>query len=176
MATQTSAKAPAEPTIQDPIHKTAYAFERDGENLWVHTWFEPGAHLPEHFHPNSEERWAAVDGTLRVKLDGNWRDLRPEDGPVAVLANMRHELKNESGQTVRGRTECIPALNLERFLIETAQAARDGLYNARNLPTSWRGAVWAADLAQRYRNETVMTSPPPALQRVFTPLVARFAR
>jgi quercetin dioxygenase-like cupin family protein len=162
--------------IHDPIHRVSYTFERDGENLWVHTRFEDGAHLPEHFHPNSEERWAALDGTLRVKLDGTWRDLRPEDGPVAVLPNMRHELKNESGRTVEGKTECIPALNLEEFLAETARAAREGLYNSRNLPTSWRGAVWAADLAHRYRDETVMCSPPPALQRIFTPLLARFAR
>ena len=162
--------------IHDPIHRVAYTFEREGKNLWVYTRFEDGAHLPEHFHPNSEERWAALDGTLRVKLDGTWRDLTPEDGPVAVLPNVRHELKNESGRTVEGRTECIPALHLEEFLAETARAAREGLYNSRNLPTSWRGAVWAAALAQRYRDETVMTSPPPALQRVFTPLLARFAR
>jgi hypothetical protein len=44
------------------------------------------------------------------------------------------------------------------------------------MPTSWRGAVWAADLAQRFRDETVMCSPPPAVQRIVTPLVARFAR
>jgi hypothetical protein len=44
------------------------------------------------------------------------------------------------------------------------------------MPTSWRGAVWVADFAQRFRDETVMTSPPPALQRIVTPLVARFAR
>jgi hypothetical protein len=28
------------PTIHDPIHHVAHAFERDGENLWVHCWFE----------------------------------------------------------------------------------------------------------------------------------------
>ena len=162
--------------IHDPIHKVSYTFERDGANLWVYTRFEDGAHLPEHFHPNSEERWEAVDGPLRVKLEGKWRDLRPEDGPVAVLPNMRHELKNESGSTVEGCTECIPALHLEEFLIESARAARERLYNKHNLPTGWRGAVWAADLMRRHRDETVVTSPPPAVQRVFSALLARFAR
>ena len=162
--------------IHDPIHRVSYTFERDGENMWVYTRFEDGAHLPEHFHPNSEERWAALDGTLRVKLDGKWRDLTPEDGPVAVLPNIRHELKNESGRTVEGRTECIPALNLDGFLTETARAAREGLYNRHNLPTGWRGAVWAAGLMRRFRDETVVTSPPPAVQRVFSALLARFAR
>jgi quercetin dioxygenase-like cupin family protein len=167
---------PTTAKIEDPIHKVAYSFERDGDNLWVYTWMEDGGHLPEHFHPVQEERWEALEGSVSVKLDGTWRELRPEDGPVVVAPNVKHELKNTSGSQARLRTEVLPALRLEEFLTESAQAARDGLYNARNMPTSWRGAVWIADFAQRFRDETVMTSPPPALQRIVTPLVARFAR
>jgi quercetin dioxygenase-like cupin family protein len=162
--------------IHDPIHRVAYSFRREGESLWVTTWLEDGGHLPEHFHPLQEERWEALEGSASVKLDGAWRELRPEDGPIVVGRNVRHELKNTSGSQVSLRTEVLPALRLEEFLTESARAARDGLYNARNMPTSWRGAVWIADFAQRFRDETVMTSPPPAVQRIVTPLVARFAR
>jgi quercetin dioxygenase-like cupin family protein len=167
---------PTSGEIEDPIHRVSYSFERDGDNLWVHTWMEDGGHLPEHFHPVQEERWEALQGSVSLKLDGTWRELRPEDGPIVVAPNVRHELKNSSGSPARLRTEALPALHLEEFLTESAKAARDGLYNARNLPTSWRGAVWIADFAQRFRDETVMTSPPPAVQRIVTPLVARFAR
>jgi quercetin dioxygenase-like cupin family protein len=167
---------PTAAEIEDPIHKVAYSFERDGDNLWVYTWMEDGGHLPEHFHPVQEERWEALQGSVSVKLDGTWRELRPEDGPIVVAPNVKHELKNTSGSQARLRTEVLPALRLEEFLTESAQAAREGLYNARNMPTSWSGAVWIADFAQRFRDETVMTSPPPALQRIVTPLVARFAR
>jgi hypothetical protein len=69
-----------------------------------------------------------------------------------------------------------PGGRLEEFLTESAQAAREGLYNARNMPTSFRGATWLADFALRFRDETVMTSPPPALQRLTLPLLARFER
>lgn len=162
--------------VRDPIHEVSYSFARDGANLWVFTWLEDGGHLPEHFHPSLEERWEVLEGAVRVKLDGEWRDLAPEDGPVPVMPNVRHELKNESGRQARLRTEVMPAGHLEEFLVETARAAREGLYNRRNMPTSFRGAVWASELAQRYRDETVMCSPPPAVQRVFTPLLARFAR
>jgi hypothetical protein len=44
------------------------------------------------------------------------------------------------------------------------------------MPTSWHGATWLADFALRFREETVMTSPPPAIQRFTLPLMARFAR
>jgi hypothetical protein len=117
-----------------------------------------------------------LEGAARVKLDGAWRDLVPEDGPVLVAPNVRHELANTSGRQAHLRTEVIPAGNLQEFLTESARAAREGLYNSRNMPTSWRGAVWIAAFAQRFRDETVMTSPPPAVQRVVLPLMARFAR
>ena len=170
------AAAPRKPQVHDPIHRSSYAFEQRGESLWVYTWFQPGAHLPEHFHPSYEERWEAVDGPLRVKLAGTWRDLTPADGQVLVERNVRHELRNESGREVMGRTQVTPPGKLVDFLTESAQAARDGLYNSRNLPTSWRGVLWVADFAERFRDDTVVTSPPPALQRVLLPPLARLAR
>jgi mannose-6-phosphate isomerase-like protein (cupin superfamily) len=162
--------------VYDPIHRSSYSFRYDGSDLWVLTWFEPGAHLPEHFHPSYEEWWEAVDGRARVKLDGVWRDLTPDDGEVHVPRNTRHELRNESGELVRLRAKASPPGRLEEFLRETARAAAEGLYNARNMPTSLRGAVWVAKLAQDFRNDTVVTFPPPALQRAVVPVIARLAR
>lgn len=152
------------------------AFERDGGRLWVHTWLDHGGHLPEHFHPTLEERWEVVEGTAEVKVDGRWRELTAEDEPVLVGRNVRHALRNASGSQARLRTEVTPPGRLEEFLTESARAARDGLYNARNLPTSLRGAAWVSDFALRFRDETVMCSPPPALQRALLPLAARLTR
>jgi mannose-6-phosphate isomerase-like protein (cupin superfamily) len=161
--------------IHDPIHRVSYSFRRDGANLWVLTWLEDGGHLPEHFHPSLEERWEVLEGTARVKLDGAWRDLIPADGPILVAPGVPHELKNASGRQAHLRCEVIPGGRLQEFLTESARGAREGLYNRRNMPTSLRGAVWIADLANRFKDETVMCSPPPALQRIVVPLVARFA-
>jgi mannose-6-phosphate isomerase-like protein (cupin superfamily) len=170
------AHAPTTQRVHDPIHRSSYAFEREGQDLWVYTWLEDGGHLPEHFHPSLEEHWETLEGSVRVKLDGTWRELVPEDGPVVVARNIRHELKNTSGSQAYLRARVIPAGRLQEFLEETARAAREGLYNARNMPTSLRGATWAAKLAQRFQDETVMCSPPPALQRIVVPVVARLAR
>jgi len=43
------------------------------------------------------------------------------------------------------------------------------------MPTSFRGAIWLAAFAQRFRHETVATSPP-ALQRIVLTVLACFAR
>ena len=95
--------------VHDPVHLVSYSFERDGENLWVYTWLENGGHLPEHFHPSLEEHWEVLEGRAQVKLAGEWRELTPDDGPLVVLAGVRHELGNESGAEVRLRTEVKPA-------------------------------------------------------------------
>ena len=109
-------------------------------------------------------------------MDGKWRELTAADGPVLVAPGIRHELRNTSAGVAHLRAEVRPAGRLEEFLTESAGAARDGLYNARNLPTSLRGAAWVSDFALRFRDETVMCSPPPALQRVLLPVAARLTR
>ena len=161
--------------VEDPIHRVSYSFRHEGSDLWVYSWLEDGGHLPEHYHPSLEEHWETLEGSVGVKLAGTWRDLVPADGPILVARNTRHELKNESGRPARLRTRVTPGGGLEEFLTESARAAREGLYNAHNLPTGFRGATWLAEFALRFRDETVMTSPPPALQRLVLPLVARFA-
>ncbi len=159
--------------IHDPIHRVAYSFRREGGSLWVSTWLEDGGHLPEHFHPSLEEHWEALEGTVKVKLDGTWRDLRPEDGRVTVAPGVRHELENASGREVSLRAEVIPGGRLEEFLTESARAAREGLFMKGGIPKSLKGARWAAAFLERHRDEVVMTFPPPLAQRAMIALLAR---
>jgi quercetin dioxygenase-like cupin family protein len=160
----------------DPIHRVSMSFEREGDGLWVHTELEPGGNLPEHFHPTLTETWEVVDGSAGVKLNGAWRELTPADGGVLVKPYARHALRNTGGSTARLRTWVTPPGRLEEFLTESARAAQEGLYNGHNLPTSLRGAAWVSEFALRFRDETVMCSPPPAVQKVALPLAARLTR
>jgi quercetin dioxygenase-like cupin family protein len=160
----------------DPIHRASMEFEREGDGLWVHTRLDPGGTLPEHFHPTLTETWEVVDGSAGVKLDGSWRELTAADGPVVVNPYARHALRNTSDSAAKLRCWVTPPGRLEQFLTESARAAQDGLYDARNLPTGLRGAAWLSEFALRFRDETVMTSPPPALQKVVLPVAARLTR
>ncbi|MDQ3630443.1 MAG: cupin domain-containing protein [Actinomycetota bacterium] len=162
--------------IHDPIHRVSFRFEAEDDNLWVFTWLEPGGHLPEHFHPTLEELWEVLEGTAAVKVDGRWSDLTAEDAPVVVARGVRHELRNTRKTVAHLRTKVTPAGRLQEFLTESARAAREGLYNARNLPTGLRGAAWLSEFALRFGDETVMCSPPPALQRAVLPTAARLTR
>lgn len=159
--------------VRDPIHRVSMAFEREDERLWVFTRLDAGGHLPEHFHPTLTERWEVLEGSAGVKIDGRWLELTAADGRVEIAPGVRHALRNTSGRQARLRTEVMPPGRLEEFLIESARAAREGLYTARNLPRGLRGTAWGSEFALRFRDETVMCSPPPALQRVLLPVVAR---
>jgi mannose-6-phosphate isomerase-like protein (cupin superfamily) len=162
--------------ITDPLHRVTMSFERDGGDLWVHSSLQDGGHLPEHYHPTLDEYWEVLEGTADIRLDGTWNTVTADDGVVDVPRYVRHELKNTSGREARLRTRVTPPGRLEEFLTESAWAAREGLYDERSLPTGVRGALWIAEFAHRFRDETVMTSPSPALQRIVLPPLAAVAR
>ena len=176
LARMTTIGITASERTHDPIHRVSMAFERKGDSLWVFVWLDDGGHLPEHFHPTLDERWEVLEGTASVKLDGVWHELTAADGPVMVGRGVRHELRNTSGSQAFLRTEVTPPGRLEEFLTESARAAREGLYNARSLPTGLRGAAWLSEFALRFSDETVMCSLPPALQRLVLPVAARLTR
>src|SRR4051794_25533988 len=83
-----------EPVVHDPVHRTSYAFEQEGETLRVYTWFKPGPHPPELSPPSNKERGGALDGTRRAKVAGPGRALPPADGALLVERNVRHALRN----------------------------------------------------------------------------------
>ena len=160
----------------DPIHRAEMAFERDGETLWVTTWLEDGGHLPEHYHPTLTEHWEVIDGRASVKVDGTWHELTTADGPVLVAPGVRHEVRNASGARAELKAKVTPPGRLQEFLEESARAAQEGLYDKRNLPRGRKGAAWVSEFALRFSDETVMCSPPPAVQRALLPLAAKLTR
>jgi quercetin dioxygenase-like cupin family protein len=157
---------------RDPVHGARHAFRRDGENLIVDTWIEPGGALPKHFHPVQEERWQVIEGRIRFHLDGTDRTLAPEDGVVVVEPGMRHALTSVDPVEAHLRCEVIPALHLEEFLTDSAEAAREGLFRRGGIPTGPKGLRWAATFLARHRAETVMTFPPQFAQRAMIALFA----
>lgn len=161
-----------ETTADDPVHGARYSFRREGENLIVDTWLAPGGGLPKHFHPVQVENWQVIEGRVSFHLDGADRILQPSDGVVVVEPGMRHALKAVDETEAHLRCEAIPALGLEDFLTDSAEAARRGLFRKGGIPTSLEGARWSATFLDRHRAETVMTFPPQLAQRAMVALLA----
>jgi quercetin dioxygenase-like cupin family protein len=163
-------------TIHDPNRRQRYAFRREGENLAVEVWVEPGGSVPTHLHPSQEERFTVLDGRIRFKAGGRTFVVEPDDETVVVPPGVKHSFKNVGDSEGHIRADVRPALDLQETLEDFAEAAREGLYTARGVPTGFRGAVRMAELLERHGKTTVVSFPPPFLQRIMLRPLLRFSR
>jgi len=157
----------------DPVHGASYSFVRDGENLIVETWLEPGGGLPPHLHPVQEEHWSVVEGEVEFQLGSTKRVITPADGAMVVRPGVKHGLSGTGKGTAHLSCRVIPAGSLEQFLTDSARAAREGLFMKGGIPKSLAGARWAAGFLKQHREEVVMTFPPQFAQRAMIALLAR---
>jgi quercetin dioxygenase-like cupin family protein len=162
--------------IYDPNRRQRYAFRRDGENLFVEIWVEPGGSVPTHLHPSQEERFTVLDGRIRFKAGGRKLIAGPGDEAVVVPPGVKHSFENVGDGEGHLTAEVRPALNLQETLEDFAEAARAGLYTARGFPTGPRAAVRMAELLERHGDTTVVSFPPPLVQRILLRPLLRFAR
>lgn len=158
--------------IHDPVHRARYSFQRDGENLIVDTWIEPGGGLPAHSHPLQEERWSVVDGQIRFQLGNDKRVIGPADGEMVVAPNTKHALTSVGDGETHLRCYAAPALGLEEFLTESAAAAREGMFMRGGIPKSLKGARWAATFLAKHGDDVEMSFPPKPIQRAMIALLA----
>jgi len=81
----------------------------------------PGAHV----HPEQEERFEILDGTMRFRL-GMRTILARAGETVVVPAGRVHRFTNGGDGPARVRVEVQPALDMEQLLVTTAQLAHEG--------------------------------------------------
>jgi len=159
--------------VRDPVHRARYSFERQGDNMLVDCWIEPGGGLPEHLHPVQEERWSVVDGRIRFGLGDTKREIGPEDGDMLVRPGTKHSLTSVTGEDAHLRCLVLPAGHLQDFLEDSARAAREGLFMRGGIPRNLRGARWAARFLKQHRDDVVMTFPPRPVQSAMIALLGR---
>ena len=161
--------------VEDPVLRQRYRFHPEGDVLRVEIWAEPGSFVPDHMHPRSEERWEVLEGDVTFTVAGE--RLHPSPGErLAVAPGIRHAFENTGSTVARIVAEVEPALDLQAFLEDAAALGRAGRYTPRGLPKGPGALLDAAEFVERYRDTTVVSFPPPFLQRVVFPPLARLAR
>jgi quercetin dioxygenase-like cupin family protein len=160
--------------FEDPVQRYRYRFEpQQGELLSIDVWAEPGGGVSiEHFHPKTEERWEVVEGEVTFKVNGQKTKAGPGDEIVAKPGD-RHSFENTGSEEAYLRVEAEPALDLERNLVEAAALAQAGRYTRKGRPRGLKGLLEGAAFMDRYKETTVVTFPPPALQRILLPPLVR---
>ncbi len=167
--------------VEDPVFRTRYRFMRStgpggGEVQHVEMWIDPGGGVPPHLHPTMEERFTIVSGGAELLGGRQWRWAGPGE-TVVVPAGTRHAFRNRGDAVAHLRAEARPPSTLQAFLEDVAGLSRAGKLTRVGLPKP-TALLEAAVLSHHYRDMVTLLfpSPPPIVQRLLFPPLARIAQ
>jgi quercetin dioxygenase-like cupin family protein len=122
---------------------------------------EPGPNL--HLHPDSDDTFAVIEGTLDVCIDGEWRSLRAGEA-ATVPAGVPHTFRNATDEAVKVDVSFRPAGRSEAFFRDMHRLVEEGKIR-RLPPKDPRSAIYAAMLIGEYADHIRSVKPPDALFR-----------
>jgi quercetin dioxygenase-like cupin family protein len=140
--------------------------QTDGKLFEATNWLDarlPGP--PFHVHPNAEESFEVIEGSLDVCKGGEWTTL--QSGETAIIpAGVQHTFRNASDDPAKVVTRIRPAGRSEGFFRDMHRLIDEG--KAKRFPPKDPGtAIYAAMLYDRYPDEIRATG---ALKVVFKTL------
>jgi quercetin dioxygenase-like cupin family protein len=103
---------------------------------------------PVHVHPNAEESFEVIEGSLDVFKNGEWTTLRPGETAV-VRPGVKHTFRNSHDEPAKAVVRIRPAGRSEAFFRDMHRLIREG--KAKQFPPKEpRTAIYAAMLYDRY--------------------------
>lgn len=132
--------------------------DSSGEAFESTNWLDPRMPgPPTHVHPNWEESFEVIEGSLDVCKNGEWTTLGP-GGTASVPPGVPHTLRNASDEPAKTITRIRPAGRSEAFFRHMHRLIHEG--KIRRLPPKEpRSAIYAAMLFDRYPDEIRVTGP-----------------
>jgi mannose-6-phosphate isomerase-like protein (cupin superfamily) len=164
-------------TIENPVTGERILFHQtsrdtNGEAVVFETFVQPdGFVAAAHVHPNQEERFEIVSGTLALNVGGEEIVAGPGK-TLTVPAGTPHRFWNGGDEEVRFRCEVRPALKFEHLLETMFALAADGKTNEKGMPNLLRLAV----IARAHFDVVRLPFPPAFLQRLGLALGAPMGR
>lgn len=122
-----------------------------GDALAWNLVLAPGGRVPNsHSHPEQEERFTVLDGTMSFRV--GWRRLLARPGDVVVVPPGKvHHFANPGPVPARVLVESTPALLTEAMLETAAALARDQHAAGRMLPRPLDLALFMCDFDREVR-------------------------
>jgi quercetin dioxygenase-like cupin family protein len=172
-----------ERVIEDPVLRQRFSFrrevdERGEEVLHVDAWVDPGGGVTPHIHPSMDERFEVLEGRPSFLAGRKWREAAPGD-VVVVPRGVRHAYRNRGDTVAHITCEARPPSTLQPFLEDAAALSRGGKITRQGLPKGFDALLQAAVMVEAYRDMVVLLFPPlppPAVQRLVMPLLARLGK
>jgi quercetin dioxygenase-like cupin family protein len=94
------------------------------------SYAQAGTYPPPHFHPNQDERFEVLEGTIRAIVDGTERDYAAGEA-FEVPRGAVHQMTSADGPA-RMKWEARPALRLVEFFERIHGATPEGPPTAEN--------------------------------------------
>lgn len=136
------------------------ADESKGEYVRTVGVFAPGNEgPPEHYHIESEESFEVLEGELLFEVDGEER-LLEEGESVVVEPGTRHTFSNPSESASSCLMGAEPVGKIAYVVLTLFGLGHEGKLSDDGAPNPLQGAVITSELS----DDTVFTSPPPAVQ------------
>jgi quercetin dioxygenase-like cupin family protein len=163
--------------IENPVTGERITFIRTaqdtaGERLEFELELDADGRVPgAHVHPEQEERFHVLEGTMRFRL-GRRRIVAEAGETVVVPAGRVHKFSNGGDGPARARVEVVPALAMEELLCTATQLAHEGRVTRAGMPTPMHLALFV----RRFRREVRAPFPPAWIVNAMLAPVAALAR
>jgi mannose-6-phosphate isomerase-like protein (cupin superfamily) len=142
--------------LENPLSGERIVFRKTvadtaGELLAFELFLSPDGHVPgAHVHPEQEERFEVVKGTVKVRRGLKTVVARPGD-TVVVPPRTIHRFENAGNEPAHVLVEVRPALRMEE-LFETATAlALEGRTNRKGMPKPLELALFVREFEREVR-------------------------
>lgn len=146
--------------------------ETNGERIVVDLFVKPtGRVAAPHFHPEIEEVFTIISGTVGVRL-GNTETIAEPGQRIVVAPNVVHDWWNAGDTEAHVLIEIVPATRFELMIQNLFSLANEGKTNAKGMPNILQLAM----LAREFDDVIRFTTPPRFLQRAMFGILATIAR
>ncbi|MDQ3442031.1 MAG: cupin domain-containing protein [Chloroflexota bacterium] len=136
------------------------AADTGGAYVEMDVMAEPGSRTTIHYHPEQEETYQVVEGTLEVFHNAGWQAV-PAGQSLTIPPKAVHGFRNASDGPVRFLNVHRPALAFQEHLETLARLARTGKIKGTRDP---RSLIYMSMSAIRYQPD-VTVKPPQRLVR-----------
>jgi quercetin dioxygenase-like cupin family protein len=162
-------------TLENPASGERITFRTtsamsNGELVAIDLELPQGGRVPGglHIHPNQEERFEVVRGTMRFRMGRRKRVVARPGDVVVVPPGMRHDFANAGDETALVRVDIRPALRMEELFETAVGLAREGRTMMGGIPRPLDLALFTREFEQEVQG----AFPPRWIQRAsLAPLV-----
>lgn len=136
-------------------HVSTPANATGGEYVEMDITAEPGAKTIVHIHPEMDETYQILSGTLDVLYEGRWRSLRPGES-FSVPRGQVHAFRNVSGGPTRFMNRHAPAHGFQDFLETVDRLVQKGKVRGTK---DLRSGIYLCMAPNRYRADRGVKPP-----------------